>query len=259
VQYPNGHRNVIWTERGHRTLPLPKPVPAALANDTAKLYENLQATNGICTLHTSATSQGTDWAAPHNQELEPFVEIFQGYHTNYEAPDAPKVVSDKTDRIHGKYESAGFVSNALAKGYKLGFQASSDHISTHVSYACILAEEFSRKGLVDAMRKRHSYAATDNIIVDFRCGRAIMGDETKSDKPKFDVVVLGTGPIAKVELLRNSQVVHTIKPEAKAPAEARFSWEDAMPPQGERPNYYYVRVVQDNGQMAWSSPIWVGR
>ena len=47
-------------------------------------------------------------------------------------------------------------------------QASSDHVSTHVSYALILAEDFTRQGLLDAMRKRHAYAATDNIIVDFR-------------------------------------------------------------------------------------------
>jgi hypothetical protein len=257
VPYPNGHRNVIWSQRGHRTLPLPKPLAAAREGDTAKLYAYLRATDGICTLHTSATSQGTDWADPHDSELEPFVEIFQGYHTNYEAPDAPKIITDKTDRIHGKYEPAGFVSRALAKGYKLGFQASSDHISTHVSYACILAEEFSRKGLLDAMRKRHSYAATDNIILDFRCGAALMGDEIKAAKPKFAVVVLGTGPIATVELLRNGSVIHTARPTEKKSAEIRFESEDAAPPENERVNYYYVRVTQQNGQMAWSSPIWL--
>jgi hypothetical protein len=258
VPYPNGHRNVIWTERGHRTLPLPRVgAPAALANDTAKLYDYLRATGGICTLHTSATSQGTDWKDPHDPDLEPFVEIFQGYHTNYEAPDAPKVVTDKTDRIHGKYEPAGFVSLALAKGYKLGFQSSSDHISTHVSYACILAEEFSRKGLVDAMKKRHTYAATDNIVLDVRCGNAIMGDEVKADKPKFDVVVLGTGPLAKVDVLRNSEVVHTAKLDEKTLGETRFTWQDENPPPTEKLNYYYVRVMQQNGQMAWSSPIWL--
>jgi hypothetical protein len=259
VPYPNGHRNVIWAQRGHKTLPLPKPLAGALQGDTAKLYAYLKATGGICTLHTSATSQGTDWQDPHDPMLEPFVEIFQGYHTNYEAPDAPKVITDKTDRIHGKYEAAGFVSLALAKGYKLGFQASSDHISTHVSYACILAEEFSRTGLVEAMRKRHSYAATDNIILDVRSGAAIMGDEVRTDRPQFDVVVLGTGPLAKVEVLRNSAVVHTAKLVDKSPTEARFTWQDADPPKGERPNYYYVRVIQQNGQMAWSSPIWVAK
>ena len=26
--------------------------------------------------------------------------------------------------------------------------------------------------------------------------------------------------------------------------------------QGEMPAYYYLRVTQENGQLAWSSPIW---
>jgi hypothetical protein len=256
VPYPNGHRNVIWATRGHRTLPLPaKPVPAAMQKDTDRLYAYLRQTDGICTLHTSATDQGTNWQHPHDPALEPFVELFQGYHTNYEAPDAPKVVTNKTERIHGKFQGDGFVSDALAKGYKLGFQASSDHISTHVSYACILAEEFSRSGLVEAMKKRHSYAATDNIILDVRCGQAIMGDEVRMERPRFAVIALGTGAIATVEVLRNSRVVHTARPGG---AEARFEWEDAAPP-AEKTNYYYIRVTQANGQMAWSSPIWVSR
>ena len=62
VPYPNGHRNVIWPERGHRTLPLPAPpFPAQMATDTGKLYAYLRETGGICTLHTSATGQGTNW------------------------------------------------------------------------------------------------------------------------------------------------------------------------------------------------------
>jgi hypothetical protein len=258
VPYPNGHRNVIWATRGHRTLPLPKPVAGAMKNDTARLYAYLRQTGGICTLHTSASSQGTDWDEPVDSELERLVELFQGFHTSYEAPDAPKAVTGKTNRIHGKFESAGYVSSALARGYKLGFQASSDHISTHVSYACILAEEFSRTGLVEAMKKRHTYAATDNIILDVRCGAAIMGDEIRADRPRFAVIVMGTGPLATVEVLRNSSVVHTARPSGQA-AEMRFEWEDAAPPAAQKANYYYVRVTQANGQMAWSSPIWVTR
>jgi hypothetical protein len=258
VRYPNGHRNVIWVERGHRTLPLPRmAIPAQMKADTAKLYDYLRRTGGICTLHTSATDQGTDWADKHDPALEPFVELFQGYHTSYEYKGAPKTVDDETDRIHGPYKPLGFVNRALDKGYRLGFQASSDHISTHVSYACILAEEFSRKGLVEAMRKRHSYAATDNIVLDVRMGNlGIMGDEVRTSRPRLDVVVLGTGPIDRVDVLRDGKVVHTNRP-AKSAARAKFSWEDPSPPQGEKVTYYYVRVLQKDGQMAWGSPIWV--
>jgi hypothetical protein len=255
VPYPNGHRNIIWTERGHRTLPVPQRFNRkAMDEDTGKLYAYLRRTGGICTLHTSATDQGTDWKE-HDDSLEPVVELYQGYHTSYEAPGAPKTVNDKSDQVHGPYKPDGFVSLALSKGYRLGFQASSDHISTHVSFACILAEEFSRKGLADAVRKRHSYAATDNIVLDVRMGRlGIMGDEVRTSRPELDVVVHGTGPLDRVEVLRDGGVEHTERP---GNAEARFHWEEKAPRKGGRPNYYYVRALQKDGQMAWSSPIWV--
>ncbi len=112
----------------------------------------------------------------------------------------------ESDIIHTSFKADGYVSHALEKGYRLGFQASSDHISTHVSYACILAEEFSRKGLVDAMRKRHTYAATDNIVLDVRIGSGgIMGDEVRTSQPRLDVVALGTGPIDRVEVIRTGK------------------------------------------------------
>ncbi len=255
VPYPNGHRNILWPVRGHRTLPVPQRANArAMAEDTAKLYAYLRRTEGICTLHTSATDQGTNWEE-HDDNLEPVVELYQGYHTSYEAPGAPLTTDEKTDLVHGPYKPDGFVSLALEKGYRLGFQSSSDHISTHVSYACVLAEEFSRKGLIDALRKRHSYAATDNLVLDVRMGSlGLMGDVIQTDKPMLDVIVLGTGEILSVEVLRDGEVVYTERP---GKTEARFHWEDAAPKKGEKPSYYYVRVRQKDGQMAWSSPIWV--
>jgi hypothetical protein len=258
VPYPNGHRNIIWPERGHRTLPLPQPaIPKQMADDTAKLYDYLRKTNGICTLHSSATGQGTNWEKEIDPALEPFVELFQGFHASYEAPGAPRIVDAKSDIIHTSFKPDGYVSVALDKGARLGFQASSDHVSTHVSYAFVLAEEFSRKGLIDAMKKRHTYAATDNIVLDVRMGSlGIMGDEVRTAKPGLDIVVLGTGPIDRVDVIRSGTVVHTEKP-AKVVDEVRFHWDDKAPVKGEKASYYYVRVVQKDGQMAWASPIWV--
>jgi hypothetical protein len=258
VPYPNGHRNIIWARRGHRTLPLPQvAIPAQMKADTGKLYNYLKETDGICTLHTSATGQGTDWEEKINPDLEPIVELFQGFHASFEALGAPRVADGKSDVVHTSYKPDGFVSKALAKGYRLGFQASSDHVSTHVSYACVLAEEFSRSGLSAAMKKRHTYAATDNIVLDMRMGQlGIMGDEVKTLKPRLDVIVLGTSPIERVDVVRNGTVVHTETPKNSA-AEARFGWEDPSPVKGETASSYYVRVLQKDGQMAWASPIWV--
>jgi hypothetical protein len=255
VPYPNGHRNVLWTERGHRTLRVPRRLPKPMAEDTGKLYDYLRRTGGICTAHTSATDQGTNWAE-YDDALEPVVEMFQGFDSSYEAPAAPRTIDDKSQRVHGPFRPDGFVSLALDKGYRLGFQSSSDHVSTHISYACILAEEFSRKGLIEALKKRHSYAATDNIVLDVRMGSNIMGDEVRTAKPSLDIVVLGTNPLDRVDVLRNGELVHTHRPE-KESEEAKLHWEDAAPKKGEKANYYYVRVMQKDGQMAWASPIWV--
>jgi hypothetical protein len=258
VPYPNGHRNVIWAERGHHTLPLPRAaIPKQMAEDTEKLYAYLRRTNGICTLHSSATGQGTNWLEKTDPALEPFVEIFQGFHGSYEAPAAPKAIGPQSDIIHTSFKDDGYVSMALDKGHRLGFQASSDHVSTHVSYACVLAEEFSRKGLLEAMRQRHTYAATDNIVLDVRMrAQGIMGDVVRTEKPRLDVVALGTGPVDRVDVIRNGEVTHSERPGANT-EEVRFNWADPAPPRGEKPSYYYVRVVQKDGQMAWGSPIWV--
>src|SRR5260370_13384865 len=64
VQYPEGHRNVIFGQRGIRPLPrLPRTDENAAgpAPDTQMLYRYLKEFNGIVASHTSGTNMGTDW------------------------------------------------------------------------------------------------------------------------------------------------------------------------------------------------------
>ena len=65
----------------------------------------------------------------------------------------------------------GFVDLALEKGYKLAFQASSDHVSTHLSYCNIYATAVTREAVLDGFKKRHVYGATDNILADVPAAR----------------------------------------------------------------------------------------
>src|SRR5262245_60684822 len=195
VRYPNGHRNVMWAERGKPVLPIGPAEMQGRTNTGSLLYPYLRETNGITTSHTSATEQGTDWR-DNDPKLEPFVEIYQGFESSYEHPGAPRSWKQGRATVHQGERPAGYVWNAWAKGYKLGVQSSSDHISTHSSYACIVAEEFTRAGLLDAMRKRHTYAATDSIVLDYRiqtsdAGAFLMGDMlTTQSRPKLMVKVL---------------------------------------------------------------------
>ena len=263
VPYPWGHRNIIWTKRGFRTFPITRD-PAARRrrprpDDTKLLYVEIRKTGGIVTLHTSATDQGTNWETGFDPELEPVVELFQGYHTSYEGRGQPLTVDENTPILHGQFRPAGYVWNALEKGYWLGFQASSDHIATHNSYACVLAEDLTREALVDAMRKRHTYAATDNIILDVRMGDAIMGDRVPySGGPvRLTAHIRGTAPIAFVEVVRNAEVVYaSVISEPKL--ELDFTWTDSAVP-NRKFSYYYIRVQQTDRGTAWSSPIWLLR
>ena len=38
-----------------------------------------------------------------------------------------------------------------------------------------------------------------------------------------------------------------------------FTWEDPRPDEGRETSFYYVRVLQRNGQIAWGSPTWLTR
>ncbi len=252
VRYPEGHRNVLFAKRGIRTLPRLGPLDPVkgIPGDTQMLYEYLRAFDGICAVHTSATDMGTDWR-DNDPRTEPIVEIYQGCRQSYEMPGAPR--SNKEGDSLGGYQPAGYVSNALAKGYRLGFQSSSDHVSTHMSYAIAWAEEASRDGILKAFKQRHCYGATDNIIMDVRCGRHMMGDEfSTSQPPRLQIRAIGTQPIAELVVVRNNRVVYSHTPEQQ---DVSLTYEDNNPQRGV--SFYYVRVMQADGELAWASPMWI--
>ena len=146
----NGHRNTIFAHRGVRTLPIP-PDEASAKVGAARLYQYLKKNNGISMPHSSATNQGTDWR-DNDPEVEPIVEIYQGDRMSYEMEGAPRAgyeaKSGKEPVNVAGWFPKGFINLALQKGYKLGFQSSSDHWSTHISFFVILSEKRDRKSVV---------------------------------------------------------------------------------------------------------------
>jgi hypothetical protein len=263
VVYPSGHRNVIFARRGIRPLPrlagqdLLMGTAEAGSPDIKRFFAYLKHFDGICSSHTSATNMGTDWR-DNDPAVEPVVEIYQGHRQNYEHKDAPQSAADEADSIGG-YQPAGYVWNALQRGYRLGFQISSDHVSTHLSYAIVLAESPTRAGIVDAFKRRHSYGAQDNIILVVKCGDHLMGDEfTLRSPPQLEITAIGTAPISRVSVVRGvgnevPTYVYNATPNA---AEVSLKWTDSNPVPGQT-SYYYVRIEQSDGKLAWASPMWI--
>ena len=250
--YPHGHRNVMFARRGVRTLPRLVDAKGVVDDDTKMLYDYLKELGGVCASHTSGTGMGTDWRDVDDR-VETFVEIYQGHRNSYEHLGAPRVARRPGEAIGG-CRPLGMVWNALAMQYRFGFQASSDHISTHISYAIAVAAESSREGVLEAFKNRHCYAATDNIVLDVRSGEHIMGDEFDADGPvRLKIFAHGTRPIAKIDIIKDFVYVYSAEPNKER---VSFEWTDDEV-RGPGLSWYYVRVRQDDGQLAWASPIWV--
>jgi hypothetical protein len=269
VEYPNGHRNVYFIERGNKIMTI-SGFEQAGVEGANPLYWYLRQNKGLTVSHTSGRTSGTDWR-DNDAEIEPLVEIFQGMRDTYEyvgAPRPKRLWSDflyvskpipraSSDERAPRFRGKGFVWEALAKGIKFGFISSSDHLSCHLSYACIIAEKLELESLFEAMKARRTYAATDNIILDVRFegsdGEHLMGEKFTSNEPvKIKAIIIGTDIIKQIDIIKNNSFVYTIQPNK---FDVDFEYVDSEIQSGE--SYYYLRVIQKNGEMAWGSPVWV--
>jgi hypothetical protein len=260
---PHGHRNIIHTKRDYPIVPffqrispefvLPDTPDGELltqnsadyggsnADDTRLLYEELRKSGGLAIPHTTAGQN--EWG-DNDPKLDPVLEIYQGARTSAEHQGAPRGQTKAT---------LGYAWDAWKKGYRIGVISSSDHYSTHISYAMVYTKANSRQAVFDAIRERRTYGATDNILLEFWLGDHFMGEDFSAEANQpIRVKVRGTGVVEKLQLIRDGNYIYQSSP-GKQVAELNYRDLEAGP--GE--HWYYVRVEQRNGELAWSSPIWV--
>jgi len=284
-RWPWGHRNVIFPERGgpivyinrglYKSMPWHATLPASDGGAEIlpqELWKILRAHGRPVTIisHTGATGMGTDWDGYDkiDNAVENLVEIYQGARVSYEGVSTPQptVGFPKGKKLeedaHGSVKigtgfgnfDKGVYQNALRNGYKLGVFANSDHISTHTTFGGVYTESFTRHGIVDALNARRTIAATDKIFMEFRCNGHLLGEVfDTAEKPTMTVKVRGTAPLRAVTVLRNETTIRRFTPKETSEFDVTFT--DAVPLAGE--NRYYVRVEQIDGNMGWTSPVWV--
>ncbi len=284
-RWPWGHRNVIFGQRGgpiiyinrglYQSMPWNETLPVAEGNgeiSPQELWQMLGKVGKPVTIisHTGATGMGTDWDGYEriDNAVENLVEIYQGARVSYEGTNTPQPQvgfprgvnltedahgSVKTGSGFGQYDK-GVYQNALKNGHRLGVFANSDHISTHTSFGGVYAESSTREGLLEGLNARRTIAATDKIFMEFSCNGNLLGTELEtSEPPTLKITVSGTAPLAVVTLVRNEADYQDFRPKDGTDFEVTYT--DDKPARGE--NRYYVRVVQVDGNMGWTSPIWV--
>ena len=263
----NGHRNLVF--RGDRKEGLiDASIPTAKGDglvelQTPRMQERYrQRADAILIPHH--TKMWLNWDC-YDPAVEPVMEIYSIWGSGEKAG---------TDLWEVLREMTGGAQEAWARGYRLGVIAGSD---THAGmpgrsiarcdrddfmpykagFAGVWAEELSRESIFDALRARRCYATTGaRIILETFVGRHPMGSEInwpKKRKPRtLKIGIWGTDDLESVTIVKNNQDVRVF---SLRKDHATFHWDDkslAMPG-----DYYYVRVVQRDGNRAWSSPIWI--
>jgi hypothetical protein len=238
------------------------------ADSAAALFRALRAGGpGVLAVpHTPASNfMGTDWAE-HDPGIQRLVEVYS-MHGCSEYHGCPR---EMIKTVPGQH-----VQDALARGYRLGLVAAGDTHSSQpgnpvldfgpyrtlrhrAGITAVLAGEVSEAAIFDALHDRRTYATTGaRILLDFSVNGAGMGREIRAAPGEPVTVrasVHGTGALAEVTIVRDGVAVFTGEP---APDEdLEIQWPDRTATR-ERPACYYLRVRQQSGDMAWSSPLWV--
>jgi hypothetical protein len=208
-----------------------------------------------------------------NDEAEPLVEIYSkwGSHEWHNAPLG----------VQGGRKKA-YVLSALRRGHRLGFVGGSNShygmpgsevdetprdklTCARPGLTAVFCKELTRKSVFDALRKRQCYATTGaRIVADFSVNDERSGSQFvihRDAERRLNIEVHGTAPIEQVDIVRNEQVVHTFKGDGP---DLSVDWLD----EGEMPTilvtepggywlfgFYYIRIRQTDGHMAWLSPV----
>ncbi len=242
-----GHRNLVfadpyfprwWNARNRQT-------PAQVWEDLRKMNANF-----VQIPHQLADTGNvpTDWNFT-DEVAQPAAEIFQT-RGSYEYRAAPRAAGRLTPA------SGYFIQDAWARGIVIGVIASPDHGGGY-GKACVFAPELTHEAILDAIRARHCYGTTAaKIFLDVRVDGHLMGEkitEPAGDAVKIKVTARCPADIDRIEICRSNRFIYSTNPKGK---KADFTMVDEKPLPGR--SYYYVRVLQKDEEIAWSSPVWFG-
>ena len=164
----------------------------------------------------------------------------------------------------GYFPSYEYYTMALDKGWHLAPTNNQDNHKGKWGNAnnardVVLTDDFSEQGIYKAIQDMRMYATEDkNLEIYYSVNGNLLGSTISEvpEKLNFSVQVSdpdGSDSIQKVELIVNSGKVAYTWDDAAVLASGDLSCE--LDPDY---TYYYVRVTQNDGDLAVTSPVWVG-
>ncbi len=262
--YNHGHRNVYFdNHRIEDVWPDERLDLDPQEDGTRPFFEYLRTRKDELLSVPHHTLVWTDWDV-YDQELEPICEIYSMWGSSERTVGEGNPLWDKSC-IPG-----GGAQAALGRGYRMGFIAASD---THSGFpgrqhpdlygfcftykaglAAIRARELTAKALIDALKARNCYGTTGaRIYVEFFVDGHRMGSEIALNGTReITGRVVGTDQVPRIDIVRNNEDYRTLRPESDDVA-IDVTDSDPVAPG----TFYYLRIWQADGEMAWTSPVWL--
>lgn len=220
------------------------------------LAGNFRNENLLTIPHYGGRPGNPEW---HNEKLQRGIEIFSDHR-----------------------RSEDWVATFLERGHRVGVVASTDNHSGNAGYGvrrndvtrgtdgtlfsrfspaergtallAVHAEELTRESVFQGIYHRRTYATTgERIVVRFQVAREPMGSEVRVEGPvAMSADVTGTDRIRMVRVVKNGALLYVVDPMAD-----HVSFEFVDPDGAPEGAYYYLDLVQTDGEKAISSPVWV--
>jgi hypothetical protein len=221
-----------------------------------------------------------------NPDFERVVEIFNMYGSSECSTKKgnPFPIRTKGRKTGMSETEEGSIQKALSKNCRFGFVAGgfdsrgvyadtvvNDQIEYTEGLTAIFCKEYSRDNLFLALYNRSCYATTGaRIIVSFKIAGMPIGSELSTEtKPglefnrHIEVKISGTSKIKEIIVYRNLEVFKLIEnvediyeftlDDSELLSKIAINCNDEKPPF----IYYYLRITQEDGSVAYVTPIWI--
>ena len=238
--------------------------------------------------HLKALLAGHEWfGVPHHTAFPLGRGTLGGFRWELFDPETMPCVEIASKQGNGEYLGApyaalpsgvgGTIREGLGRKLRFGFVGATDtNIARPGSFTAqekrqrlpgltaVFAPALEREAIYNAIRQRRCYATLGGRpILRFSINGAFMGESlrlARADTVKHIVCdVAGTAELARVEVIKNGepffQFVTTDTGVHNRTHDYREEFPDTNPSQAG--DYYYLRVQQFDGALAWSSPIWI--
>ncbi len=174
---------------------------------------------------------------------------------------------------HWRIECGGYgasARSALMKGYRIGFTGGTDnhmgwpsrnhHGGKVDGLTAVICEHVDTASIWQAMYDRHCYATTGaRILCDVTLNGQPIGSELKlawDASREINIRIHGTAPLECVEVISAGVVLDSL-PIEPGSLDLVTTWEDLRPGRPLHDVYYYLRIRQVDGNIAWLSPFWI--